>query len=246
MTPAERLIATARAEVGYREKASNANLDDPTANAGTGNWNKYAAALDKTDVMNGPKNGYDWCAIFVVWCFYKTFGLELFRKITGIPARSAAAGVGYLRGYFEQIGGLVTNPQPGDVIFFLTANGYGWQHTGIVEKVENGYVYTIEGNAGTPQGVNTFAYPLGYNRIGGYGRAKWASVPAEKPVETSTAPEASKPTATAEASSWSAVSREKAIKKGMFSGDENGDYHWLDPLTREMAAVLADRLGLLG
>lgn len=35
------LIATAKAEIGYLEKRSNANLDDKTANAGSGNYTKY-------------------------------------------------------------------------------------------------------------------------------------------------------------------------------------------------------------
>lgn len=246
MTPAERLVATALAENGYREKASNANLDNPTANAGTANWNKFAAELDKTDIMNGPKNGYDWCACFVVWCFYKTFGLELFRKITGIPAKSAAAGVGFLRQYFSNIGGLVSVPQPGDVIFFRNAAGNAWQHTGIVTKVADGCVETVEGNAGTPQGVNTFRYALGYNRIGGYGRAKWDLVPEDKPAAsaspapsvTSPDPAISKPSPAPEASSWSAEARSWAIQKGLFSGDGNGNYDWLGNVTREQLAVL--------
>ena len=34
-------INIAKAEIGYREKASNANLDSKTANAGTANYTKY-------------------------------------------------------------------------------------------------------------------------------------------------------------------------------------------------------------
>lgn len=220
MTPQERFVSMARAEVGYREKATNSQLDNPTANPGTGNWNKYAAILDQTDIMNGPKNGADWCASFVVCMFYLTFGVEVFRKITGIPVHSLAAGVGYLRQYFANIGGLVSIPQPGDVIFFKTANGTGWQHTGIVERVEGGMVYTIEGNAGTPQGVNTFVYPTNYARIGGYGRAKWELVDVDP----------------GEGSAWSTEARKWAIQNGLFAGDENGDYHWKDPVTREQLA----------
>ena len=246
MTPAERLVATALAEKGYREKASNSQLDSPTANAGTANYNKYAAYMDKTDFFNGAKNGYDWCAIFVCWCFVTTFGIEVARKIMGVPVRSAAAGVAYLRQYFSQIGGLVSSPQPGDVIFFKTANGTGWQHTGIVTKVADGCVETVEGNAGTPQGVNTFRYALGYNRIGGYGRAKWDLVPEDKPAAsaspapsvTSPDPAISKPSPAPEASSWSAEARSWAIQKGLFSGDGNGNYDWLGNVTREQLAVL--------
>ncbi len=41
MNPVDLVIAIALAEVGYREKASNASLDDPLANAGSGNWTRY-------------------------------------------------------------------------------------------------------------------------------------------------------------------------------------------------------------
>ncbi len=78
MKPVDRLLATARAEIGYIEKETNAHLDDKTANAGDGNWNKYARDLDALGVVyNGKKNGYVWCNIFTDWCFIQTFGLEL-------------------------------------------------------------------------------------------------------------------------------------------------------------------------
>ena len=81
MRPVERLLATARAEIGYIEKDTNAQLDDKTANAGDGNWNKYARDLDALGVVyNGKKNGYAWCDIFTDWCFIQTFGLELGRS----------------------------------------------------------------------------------------------------------------------------------------------------------------------
>ena len=38
MTPVQRVLATARSENGYLEKATNAQLEDKTANAGYNNW----------------------------------------------------------------------------------------------------------------------------------------------------------------------------------------------------------------
>ena len=59
MTPVQRVLATARSENGYLEKATNAQLEDKTANAGYNNWNKFAAFLDDLEVVyNGKKNGY--------------------------------------------------------------------------------------------------------------------------------------------------------------------------------------------
>lgn len=71
MTPAERVIATARAEIGYIEKETNSQLDDKTANPGDSNWNKYARDLDALGIVyNGRKNGYAWCDIFTDWMLY--------------------------------------------------------------------------------------------------------------------------------------------------------------------------------
>lgn len=65
-------------------------------------------------------------------------------------------------------------PSPGMIIFFDWDNrgSSGPQdgqadHVGIVQKVENGVVYTIEGNSGASCRVNQ--YPLGYYEILGYG-----------------------------------------------------------------------------
>ena len=74
MSSADKVIKIALAEVGYREKASNAFLDDPQANAGSGNWTKYARDLAAAGYYNGSKNGYAWCECFVDWCFFKAFG----------------------------------------------------------------------------------------------------------------------------------------------------------------------------
>ena len=41
MTPQTRVIETARAEIGYLEKATNSQLNDKTSNAGYNNWNKF-------------------------------------------------------------------------------------------------------------------------------------------------------------------------------------------------------------
>ena len=93
MTPVQRVLATARSENGYLEKATNAQLEDKTANAGYNNWNKFAAFLDDLEVVyNGKKNGYAWCDCFVDYCFIYTFGLELGMAMTFQPKKGAGAG----------------------------------------------------------------------------------------------------------------------------------------------------------
>ena len=67
-------------------------------------------------------------------------------------------------------------PTSGAIIFFDWLDENGLQdgspdHVGIVEKVENGRVYTIEGNSGDACQHNS--YPIGYFEIFGYGTPKY-------------------------------------------------------------------------
>lgn len=188
MSAVERLLATAQAEEGYLEKASNAQLDSKTGNAGRGNWTKYAADLDALGVVyNGKKNGFDWCDIFVDWCFIKAFGLETAIKLLCQEKRGAGAGCTYSARYYKNKGRFYTSgPKPGDQIFFTKDAGKTFYHTGIVERVSGGRVYTIEGNTSSASGVvenggcvARKSYALNYSRIGGYGRPDWSIVEKE-------------------------------------------------------------------
>lgn len=128
------LITTAQAEIGYMEKKSNAQLDDKTANVGDGNYTKYWRDLKPS------WNGSAWCAVWVSWCMYKTFGLETAKKLlkheNDFP---------YV--YCPTLGARFTkyaNPQRGDIVIFYRNGTFA--HTGIVTKVEGDKFYTIEGN----------------------------------------------------------------------------------------------------
>ena len=78
MTAIDRVLATARNEIGYIEKATNSQLEDKTANPGSNNWNKFAAFLDSLGVVyNGAKNGYAWCDCFADYCYIYTLGLSI-------------------------------------------------------------------------------------------------------------------------------------------------------------------------
>ena len=128
------LIATAQAEIGYMEKKSNAQLDDKNTNVGDGNYTKYWRDLKPS------WNGSAWCAVWVSWCMYKTFGLETAKKLlkheNDFP---------YV--YCPTLGARFTkyaNPQRGDIVIFYRNGTFA--HTGIVTKVEGDKFYTIEGN----------------------------------------------------------------------------------------------------
>lgn len=182
MLAAERLISIALAEEGYLEKRNTEQLDEKTANAGDRNYTKYARDLDKISYFNGRKQGVAWCAVFVSWCFQKTFGKALALKLQCQPTTSnSGAGCNSAMRYYKNKGQLYTYPEWGDQVFFWSSGSTAEAgHTGIVEAVRDNRVYTIEGN--TSSGAEVIAnggavcrksYLLTNSRIAGYGRPDW-------------------------------------------------------------------------
>lgn len=115
----------------------------------------------------GFSSRVEWCACFVSWCADQCGYIEA----GVIPMFAACASQGVP--WFQERGLWQDNsyePRPGDIIFFdWDDGGQDGQsdHVGIVEKVENGRVYTIEGNSG--DSVRQNSYPIGYYEIYGYG-----------------------------------------------------------------------------
>lgn len=268
LTAIERLIATAKAEEGYLEKATNAQLDSKTANAGSNNWTKYARDLDNIgNIYNGKKNGYAWCDVFVDWCFIKTFGVDLAMRLLCQPYGGAGAGCTYSVQYYKQKDQFhKSNPQAGDQIFFTNDGGKTSYHTGLVIAVGNGKVYTIEGNTSSAPGVvpnggcvRTKSYNLTATYICGYGRPDWSLVgdSVEQEDEDMTLDrfkelmkEYRAELQDNDCGTWSKDAREWAIANGIISGTGNNangepNYAWADQLTREQAAALFYRFAKL-
>lgn len=166
------VVDLAEAEVGYHEKASNANLDDPTGNSGGNNWTKYARDLDALpDFYNGKKNGYAWCDIFVDWLFVQCFGAEKGRQMLYQPEQSAGAGCLYSAGYYKQANAFHrANPRVGDQVFFSYSAGE-YSHTGIIVDVNGNTITTVEGN--TSDSVGRRTYETSNRSIAGYGTPNW-------------------------------------------------------------------------
>lgn len=143
---ADRVIAVAKAEVGYKEKASNSNLDDKTANAGSADYTKYARDFDQKypNWYNGKKNGFAWCDMFVDWCFLTAFGYKKALELLCQPEKSAGAGCTYSYNYYKNKGQVGRTPKKGAQIFFGVPGDFS--HTGLVYDFDNSNVYTIEGN----------------------------------------------------------------------------------------------------
>lgn len=236
---ASMLIKTAKAEVGYKEKASNSNLNSKTGNAGHANYNKYAAEIDKNypAFYNGRKNGYDWCDIFNDWCFIHTFGLEKALKLLCQPKKSAGAGCYYSMNYYKSAGRFhKSNPQPGDQIFFGSSQNDVW-HTGIVVDVDDDTVYTVEGNSS--DGVASRSYGLKNKTIVGYGRPaydKEDGKPAAQTKPKETKPKETKPASKPASGSSSSGSSKKAAPAKSYSEKLAGTYKTTDALNMRVNA----------
>ena len=185
MSKPSEIVAIALAEVGYKEKASNASLDDKTANAGSANWTKYARDLAAAGYYNGNKNGYAWCDVFVDWCFFKAYGAVEGQRVQ-CQTGPLGAGCIYSAQYYRQQGRYDRNPKVGDQVFFQTGGEIG--HTGIVVEVTDSAIVTVEGNSGNQVKKNTYNRSNSY--IAGYGHPLYSetSTVVTEPASPVTAP----------------------------------------------------------
>lgn len=134
------LIAVAKNEIGYLEKATNAQLDSKTANAGYNNYTKYWR-----DVYPAYQ-GQPWCACQISWDMMTAFGLETAKKLLRHWP--------YV--YCPTMANLFTlyaNPQVGDIVIFWSNKKKEFVHTGLVIKVQGDQFWTIEGNTSGASGV---------------------------------------------------------------------------------------------
>ena len=105
----------------------------------------------------------EWCACFVSWCADQCGYIE-----SGIIPKFAGCvdGANWFKGN-GQWKDRSYEPSAGDIIFFDWEGDGETDHVGIVEKCENGVVYTVEGNSGDACRQNQ--YTVGSSSIYGYG-----------------------------------------------------------------------------
>jgi len=120
---------------------------------------------------HGFNSRVEWCACFVSWCANECGYID-----AGVIPKYAGCVWGVE--WFKERGQWLDNsaePSSGMIIFFDWDNPGGSSgpqdgqsdHTGIVEKVEDGRVWTVEGNSG--DSCREKSYPIGYYEILGYG-----------------------------------------------------------------------------
>lgn len=115
-----KIIEVAITQIGKQEipKGSNWGVD----------VQKYLASVG----INFPAS---WCMSFVFWCANAAYGTSnVLLKTGGVLNQWNKIPSQYK----------FTTPEPGDI--FIQDHGHGLGHTGIIERIENGILHTIEGN----------------------------------------------------------------------------------------------------
>jgi hypothetical protein len=117
-TRGENALEIALSQIGQTEKPLGSN------------WGEPVRSYLKSVGITFPAS---WCMAFVYWCFDKEAGNPLVK--TG----------GVMKAWNDAKQWRVAIPQPGDI--FIMDFGKGLGHTGIVERVDAAFIYTIEGNS---------------------------------------------------------------------------------------------------
>lgn len=157
------VVSIAYTQLGYHEGNHAADLSGSNFN-GSRNFTEYNriwGALDNGE-GNGKSIGYAWCAAFVTWCL----------RQGQVPAEVAVSEISCRRmtdwyrtnsTYHSRTSGYL--PVAGDIVMFRYGSDAA-NHVGFVVGLENGRLYTIEGNTSGTVGLRS--YNLGNSSILGY------------------------------------------------------------------------------
>ncbi len=169
------MMAARSGSSGYGDKAyvSHVLRYYPIGRSFMGEGNAAMVAVAQSQIGNvggapywswwGLEYRVEWCAIFVSWCADQCGYLDagVLPKMEGVRP--------YVDWFIErgQWQGRDYEPSPGDIIFFDWESDGLADHVGIVEKVEDGQIYTVEGNSGDRCVENH--YYLGSAPVYGFG-----------------------------------------------------------------------------
>lgn len=139
----DKIITLARAEEGYIEKNSNANLDSKTANKGTNNYQKYSRDVNAVGLMGCQ--GQPWCATINFYLDLTCFGKEIALKLWNMTEKNYC---GYncfaTFNKFKSVGKTGKEPKVGALVIFT------FSHMGrvldIYERNGKKYIEIFEGN----------------------------------------------------------------------------------------------------
>lgn len=146
-----------------------AAIGELQASAGEIGGNNAGPWVKKYIAPAGLNEGNSWCASFVSWCYLQASG----GKPAAMPFQYNPSARGLLQQFkksgWEHEPNSGYQPQPGDIVVWWRVQLTGWQgHVGLVHQVQDGMLYTIEGNR-SPR-VQGFSYVASrIDKLLGYG-----------------------------------------------------------------------------
>lgn len=248
----QRLLALARSQLGVREEPM-----------GTGNV-EYNTAYYGRQVRG---SWYAWCCVFQWWLFQQAGLGELFY------GGGKTASCTQLYQFYKKKGQTVdkTALRPGDLVFFVFDGGKSgcMNHVGVCERVEPGYVTTIDGNTGGDEanGGTVARKRRSLRYVGGAARPAYdtaaLSAPAAGAGDPMGPPQPTYPTVGAddligpsekeekmkvyeyvsEVPQWARASAQRAVRNGYVKMDERGAMALYEVNLQPL--VWLDRAGLL-
>ncbi len=117
----------------------------------------------------GVAEGNSWCASFVSWCYLQATGGDKAAMPFAYSPGARSLLAEFKRNGWASAPGSGYPPLPGDIVVWWRVSLQGWQgHVGLVHSVQDGMLYTIEGNR-SPR-VQGFSYVLSrLDRLLGFG-----------------------------------------------------------------------------
>lgn len=139
MSALQKIIDIELEEVGYIEKASNANLDSETANKGLNNYTKYSRDINALGLKG--YQGSAWCCTHQFWVEVQAVGLEQALKNWNMT-KSTYVGYNCFATYnaFKAVGKTSKKPKVGCLVVFT------FSHIGRVIAINGDIITTVEGN----------------------------------------------------------------------------------------------------
>ena len=130
-------------------------------------------SINPLPVGYAVKNSDDWCDVFVTTVFQREGLSHLIGRECGVERHIQ---IFKRLGIWNEDG--ASTPKAGDIITFnwdqdsQQNNGFA-DHIGIVERVENGLIHTIEGNSGVVGTVKRNVYRIGHGNIRGFATPRY-------------------------------------------------------------------------
>ena len=133
---AQDIVNVALSQVGYHEGSGSSDLSGSSSSSG--NYTEYGKWFGQQS---------NWCAIFISWCANQA-GVP-----TSVVKKNAIASGSSCQFGEKKYSFGSRSPQVGDIIYVQNDSDSDVDHVGLIYKVDDTYIYSVEGNFGNKVGT---------------------------------------------------------------------------------------------